>query len=87
MMEADNCLQDVLFTNRVAEIKDEMAAWQQKDIHVYSLHHWPGTENIADLATTDKATLSDVTEHSDWQRGPVQARYPLEKWPVNRDFV
>ena len=59
MMEADDRLLDVWFTNWVAEIKDEMAAWQQKDIHVHPLHHWPGTENIADLATKGKATLSN----------------------------
>ena len=60
MIEANDCLLDVWFTNRVAEVKDEMAAWQREEIHVNPLHHWPGLQNIADLATKGKTQLDNV---------------------------
>ena len=65
-MKADDRFLDVWFTNRVAEVRDEMAVWQRSGIHVNPLHHWPGLQNIADLATKGKAALHDVTELSDW---------------------
>ena len=65
MMEADDRLLDVWFTNRVAEVRDEMPAWQRKGIHINPLHHWPGLQNIADLATKGKADLHNVAKLSD----------------------
>ena len=65
MMEANDRILDVWFTNRVDEVKDEMAAWQRSGIHVNPFHHWPGLQNMADLATKGKADLHDFTELSD----------------------
>ena len=86
-VEADDRLLDVWFNNRVAEVKDEMASWERAGIEVNPLHHWPGTDNIADLATKGKAVLKDVLEDSSWQRGPAKARLPREAWPASREFV
>ena len=65
MLEANDHLLDVWFTNRVAEVRDEMAAWQRSGIHINPLYHWPGLQNITDLATKGKADLHNVAELSD----------------------
>ncbi len=86
-VEADDRLLDVWFANRVAEVKDEMASWSKSGIIVHPLYHWPGIDNIADLATKGKANLEDITEDSSWQNGPARASFPQEDWPALRDFV
>ena len=54
---------------------------------VNDLFHWPGESNIADLGTKGRADGRDVSQGSEWQDGPVQTRYPVEGWPISRDFV
>ena len=75
------------FGNRVAEIQDHMADWTRQGITVEELHHWPGTDNIADLATKGKATVRDIKAGSDWQQGPAALRLEQDQWPASRDFV
>ena len=59
-MECEDRILGMWFGNRVAEIQDHMADWKRQGITVEELHHWPGTDNIADLATKGKATVRDI---------------------------
>merc|ERR1712121_528773 len=34
-----------------------------------------------------RAEARDVIQGSDWQDGPKLTRYPVERWPITRDFV
>ena len=86
-MEADHRVLDIWFTNRVAEYLDHEADWRARDIVVHPLHHWPGTENIADIATKGLATVEDVLTESNWQRGPPVTQFPKTEWPISREFV
>ena len=86
-VEADNRVLDIWFSNRVAEVRDRMESWKRQGIKVNSLYHWPGESNVADLGTKGRAEAQDVIQGSDWQDGPVQTRYPVERWPISRDFV
>ena len=86
-VEADNRVLDIWFSNRVAEVQDRMESWKRKEIKVHDLYHWPGVSNIVDLATKGHAVHSDVKEDSVWQQGPKETHYPLEEWPISRDFV
>ena len=54
---------------------------------VNDLYHWPGVTNVADLATKGRAGYHDVAEGSVWQDGPKKTHYPVEDWPILRDFV
>ena len=65
---------------------EHMSAWRKLGIDVDQLHHWPGEGNVADIATKGKATLEDISEVSEWQLGPVEARFPRESWPAPRKF-
>ena len=71
----------------MAEIQDHMADWKRQGITVEELHHWPGTDNIADLATKGKATMRDIEAGSDWQQGPAALRLKQDQWPASRDFT
>ena len=86
-VEADNRVLDIWLSNRVAEAQDRMESWKRKNIKVSNLYHWPGETNVADLATKGCAEGHDVIQGSDWQDGPVQTRYPVDQWPISRDFV
>ena len=86
-VEADNRVLDIWFSNRVAEVQDRMESWKRKDIKVNPLHHWPGESNVADLGTKGRAGAQDVIQGSAWQEGPKPTRYPVEEWPISRDFV
>ena len=86
-MEADNRILDIWFANRVAEVQDRIESWKRKGIKVNDFYHWPGVTNVADLATKGRAKTLDVAEDSVWQNGPIETRYPVENWPINRDFV
>ena len=83
-VEADNRVLDVWFANRAAEVQDRMESWKRKGIKVNDLYHWPGESNIADLGTKGRAEGRDIIQGSEWQDGPVQTRYPVEKWPISR---
>ena len=88
-ISAVDCLDgqlDIWFANRVAEVLEHMEAWRKMGIQVDELHHWPGSKNIADLATKGKAELADVEVGSEWQDGPLDARFPRDSWPATRDF-
>ena len=37
-----------------------MRDWENQGIRVEPLHHWPGNDNIADIATKAEATVKDV---------------------------
>ena len=78
---------NVWFSNRVAEVQDRMESWKRKSIEVHPLYHWPGESNVADLGTKGRAEARDVIQGSDWQDGPKLTRYPVERWPITRDFV
>ena len=43
--------------------------------------------NVVDLGTKGRAEARDVIQGSDWQDGPKLTRYPVERWPITRDFV
>ena len=86
-VEADNRVLNVWFSNRVAEVQDRMESWKRNSIEVHPLYHWPGESNVADLGTKGRAEARDVIQGSDWQDGPEQTRYPVEGWPISRDFV
>ena len=86
-VEADNRVLDIWFSNRVAEVQDRMESWKRKEIKVHDLYHWPGFSNVADLATKGHAVYCDVKEGSVWQQGPRETHYPVEEWPISRDFV
>ena len=83
------CEDDVLkswFANRVAEILAHMETWAKLGIKVDPLQHWPGTRNIADIATKGKANLDDVGPGSEWQNGPWEISCPRDTWPSSREF-
>ena len=86
-VKADNRVLDVWFSNRVAEVQDRMESWKRKNIKVNDLYHWPGVTNVVDLVTKGCAVYSDVKEGSVWQEGPKDTQYPVEEWPISRDFV
>merc|ERR1711867_396187 len=78
---------DIWFYNRVAEVLDRMESWKRRNVKVHDLYHWPGVSNVADLATKGRAVHSDIKEGSVWQQGPKETHYPVEEWPISRDFV
>ena len=51
------------------------------------LHHWPGADNITDLATKGEATVRDIEADSAWQQGPAALRLEQDQWPASRDFT
>merc|ERR1712101_17096 len=75
------------YTGTVAEVQDRMESWKRNSIKVHPLYHWPGESNVADLGTKGRAEARDVIQGSDWQDGPELTRYPVERWPITRDFV
>ena len=86
-MEADDRILATWFTNRVAAVKDLMDSWSRDGILVHELHHWPGEDNVEDIATKGAASLSDVIEGSPWQNGPKATSFPISEWPASRDFT
>ena len=86
-VEADHRVLYIWFTNRVADYLDNESDWRTRGIDVFPVQHWPGLQNIADIATKGLATLDDVQEDSEWQNGPEIAQFPREQWPISRDFV
>ena len=61
---------DTWFANRVLEIHDHFKEWEELGIEVEELHHWPGKQNIADIATKGEATFKDIAFGSILQNGP-----------------
>merc|ERR1711867_62877 len=78
---------DIWFYNRVAEVQDRMESWKRRDVKVHDLYHWPGVSNVVDLATKGRAVQNDIKEGSVWQQGPQETHYPVEEWPIRKDFV
>ena len=63
--------------NRVAEI-----------LHSTTFNQWyhvASKDNIADLGTRGSATINDVAEESDWQRGPNWMYLPVPEWPLSQE--
>ena len=85
-LEAEDRILQEWFTNRVAEAQDHMSAWRRRGINVFPVHHWPGEDNIADLATKGQAKLDDIARGTEWQNGPRSLSYPIESWPASQDF-
>ena len=86
-MECENKILGIWFGNRVAEVQNHMADWVKQGIKVEPLYHWPGTDNIADIATKGEATVKDIVSGSAWQRGPDALRLGREHWPASREFT
>ena len=42
-------------------------------------------DNIADLGTRDNASIADVDENSEWQKGASWMYLPIDQWPVSQD--
>ena len=63
--------------NRVAEINQYSTPSQW--------YHVKSADNIADLGTRMKATIDEVGEDSDWQRGPSWLKREKNYWPVSQD--
>ena len=63
-----------------------MAEWVKRGILVDSLQHWPGSGNMADLATKGKSGLDDIKPGSRWQQGPPELTQLREEWPASQDF-
>ena len=84
--EKDDTVQDDIDLE-VPEVQDRMESWKRKRIRVNYLYHWPGVSYVADLPTKGRAEGHDVVEGSEWQDGPVETRYPVNQWPINRNFV
>ena len=61
---------DTWLANRVSEVQDHFQEWREMGIKVEDLYHWPGRENIVDLATKGEATWKDIDFGSTWQNGP-----------------
>jgi hypothetical protein len=87
-VECEDGVLQTWFGNRVSEIIEHMRGWEKSNpgIVVDKLHHWPGPRNIADIATKGRASIQDVDENSEWQLGPLEARFPRTSWPASRDF-
>ena len=66
-VECEYRVLDTWFGNCVAKIREHMANWARKGIQVDQLHHWPGPQNIADLATNGRAKLEVVMPDGEWQ--------------------
>merc|ERR1711867_341414 len=64
-----------------------MESRRRRGIKVNDLYHWLGVSNVTDLATKGRAGYCDVVEGSVWQEGPRETQYPVEEWPISRDFV
>ena len=74
------------FHNRVAEIIDNMKEMKQF-CPVEDIFYISGELNPADLATRDKAVLSDLGPGSFWQKGPNFLCSRRDTWPVSREFA
>ena len=55
-------------------------------IEVEELHHWPGKQNIADIATKGEAMFKDIAFSSIWQNGPEVLQRDRKFWPASREF-
>ena len=78
-LEAQDCILEMWFTNRVAEVKDHLESWRRKGIQVYPVHHGPGVDNVADLGTKGKAASAEIGPGSQWQEGPVTASFDMDQ--------
>ena len=74
------------FHNRVSEIIENMNE-MKKYCQVEDIFYVSGDLNPADLATRDKAVLSDLGPGSFWQKGPSFLGSRRDTWPVTRDFT
>ena len=77
---------DTWFDKMVSKIGDHRVEWARHGILVDNLHHWPGADNIADIATKGKAALSEVMPGSRWQVGPKELSMSRDCWPASREF-
>ena len=68
-MGASDRLLDVWCGNRVEEIHKQMRICENNNIEVEDMQHWPGEDNIADIATKGKAKVSDV-----WDKMATRSR-------------
>ena len=87
VVECEDKILGTWFANHVAEVQDHFRDWEQQGIKVEKLHHWPGKENIADIATKGEATVKDIAFGSVWQNGPEVLRLAREHWPASREFT
>ena len=86
-MEASDRLLDVWYGNRVEECHEQMQIWENSGVIVEDMQHWPGDDNIADIATKGQAKLADVQPGSRWQQGPEVLQHPRSTWPIDRSFT
>ena len=49
-------------------------------------YHVGSKENISDLGTRSNATIEEISERSQWQKGPLWMRLEMDKWPTSQDF-
>ena len=47
--------------------------------------HMRSKLNIADLGTRTSATVDDINEQSEWQKGPSWMYLPRNEWPITED--
>lgn len=72
-IQRDSYGYQTFFANRVGEI--------QKSGSVEDWWWIPGELNIADILTRG-ATPENLNEGSEWQKGPLFLKRPLEEWPI-----
>ena len=75
------------FTNRIAEIHENLSLLKESVDQVEPVWHVPGQLNPADLGTRGHATPDEVGPGSVWQEGPkFLVDTEREEWPLSRDF-
>ena len=77
------------FGNRVGEVLDNQARIQEY-CEVGVKGEWYrvlSADNPADQPTRMSSTAADISDGSQWQRGPDYLYGPRESWPTNRDFA
>ena len=75
-LEAQDKILGTWMTNRANEWQDHMNAWRKQGIKVPEVHHWPGTDNPADLGMRGTAALWEIGPGSRWQDGPESLSFP-----------
>ena len=73
-VECDQYVLKQWFGNRTSEVLEQIKAWQDSDIDVDPIQHWPGDDNPADLVTKGKAKNEDVAGEK-WQEGPIALKF------------
>lgn len=77
-----------ILQNTTSPLKEYMGN-RASEVHSISdvrrFFHIRSKQNIADLGTRTDATIADISEDSDWQRGTEWMRRPRAEWPVTQD--